>query len=89
MRVIEDKDGGESWTSWPLDSSVFASAGYPLPRARFHTGELYCYFDFPPQRYRDFMVNSLPTYHQLEITNARVAQALVCLLNGIPFRLGG
>jgi hypothetical protein len=43
----------------PLDSSVFTSAAYlPATRTlylRFHSGELYCYFDFPPQQYRDFL----------------------------------
>jgi hypothetical protein len=43
----------------PLDSSVFTSAAY-LPSKRtlylcFRSGDLYCYFDFPPQQYRDFL----------------------------------
>jgi hypothetical protein len=43
----------------PLDSSVFTSAAYlPAQRTlylRFRSGELYCYFDFPPQQYHDFL----------------------------------
>jgi KTSC domain len=43
----------------PLDSSVFTSAAYlPAERIlylRFRSGELYCYFDFPPQQHRDFL----------------------------------
>lgn len=43
----------------PLESSVIASAAYvPATRMlylRFHTGELYRYFDFPPQEYRNFL----------------------------------
>ncbi len=43
----------------PLDSSVFTSAAYrPAARTlylRFHSGELYCYFDFPQKQYRDFL----------------------------------
>jgi len=43
----------------PLDSSVFTSAAY-VPAERtlylvFHSGEVYCYLDFPPAQYRDFL----------------------------------
>jgi hypothetical protein len=38
---------------------VFASAAYCAATRtlylRFHNGELYCYFDFSPQQYRDFL----------------------------------
>jgi len=45
----------------PLDSSVFTATAY-LPATRtlylcFQSGELYCYFDFPPQQYRDFLAS--------------------------------
>ena len=43
----------------PLDSSVFTSVAYhPRRRTlylRFHNGEIYCYFDFPADQYRDFL----------------------------------
>jgi KTSC domain len=43
----------------PLDSSVFTSAAYLSSKRmlylRFRSGELYCYFDFPPEQYRDFL----------------------------------
>jgi len=43
----------------PLDSSVFTSAAYLAGQRtlylRFRSGELYCYFDFPPQQYHDFL----------------------------------
>jgi len=43
----------------PLDSSVFTSTAYlPATRTlylRFRSGELYSYFDVPPQQYRDFL----------------------------------
>jgi KTSC domain-containing protein len=43
----------------PVDSSLFTSAAYrPGKRMlylRFRSGELYCYFDVPPQKYRDFL----------------------------------
>ena len=43
----------------PLDSSVFTSAAYRAAKRTlylcFRCGELYCYFDFPPQQYRDFL----------------------------------
>jgi hypothetical protein len=43
----------------PLDSSVLTSVAY-LPDQRmlylrFRSGELYCYSDFPPELYRDFL----------------------------------
>lgn len=43
----------------PLDSSVFTSTAYRVSDRTlyllFRSGELYCYFDFPPQQYRDFL----------------------------------
>lgn len=43
----------------PVDSSVFDAAAYLAAKRtlflRFHSGELYCYFDVPPQQYRDFL----------------------------------
>lgn len=42
-----------------LDSSVFTSSAYLTDKRllylRFRTGELYRYFDFPPELYRDFL----------------------------------
>jgi hypothetical protein len=42
----------------PLDSSVLETAAYVARRRwlylRFQSGEIYRYFDFPPQLYRDF-----------------------------------
>ncbi len=42
-----------------LDSSVFASAAYnSATRAlylRFQSRETYCYFEFPPEEYRNFL----------------------------------
>ena len=42
-----------------LDSSVFRCAKYIADEHTlyllFRTGELYSYFDFPPQQYRDFL----------------------------------
>jgi KTSC domain len=42
-----------------LDSSVLTAAAYrPAKRTLyllFHSGEVYCYFDFPPQDYCDFL----------------------------------
>lgn len=59
LHLIENENRRRivNWLS--LDSSVFTSAAY-LPAQRtlylcFRSGELYCYFDFPPQQYRDFL----------------------------------
>jgi hypothetical protein len=45
------------WQS--LDSSVFASSAYSSATRtlylRFQSGEIYCYFDFPPEEYRNFL----------------------------------
>lgn len=46
--------------SWiPIDSTALESAAYVAQRRclylRFKSGEIYRYFDFPPNRYRDFM----------------------------------
>ena len=54
-----EKKGIVDWL--PLDSSVFTATAYlPATRTlylRFHSGELYCYFDFPPQQYRAFLAS--------------------------------
>ena len=43
----------------PIDSRVLAAASYVAKRRwlylRFHSGEIYRYFDFPLQQYRDFL----------------------------------
>jgi hypothetical protein len=43
----------------PLDSSVFTSAAYRAYERTlyllFRSREVYCYFEFPPQQYRDFL----------------------------------
>jgi hypothetical protein len=43
----------------PLESSVFSAAAYlEFERSlylRFRSGELYRYFNFPPEQYRDFL----------------------------------
>jgi len=45
------------WVS--LDSSVLQAVAYVAQRRwlylRFQSGEIYRYFDFPPQQYRDFL----------------------------------
>ncbi len=43
----------------PLDSSVFTSAAY-IPEAqtlylRFRSGDVYRYFDFPPEQFQEFL----------------------------------
>ncbi|HTU45427.1 MAG TPA: KTSC domain-containing protein [Bryobacteraceae bacterium] len=59
IRVLENKNGWRIVDWLPLDSSVFTSAAYlPAQRTlylRFRSGELYCYFDFPSQKYQDFL----------------------------------
>lgn len=43
----------------PVESSVFTSASYDagerLLHLRFHSGDIYCYFDFPPEQYGEFL----------------------------------
>jgi len=43
----------------PLDSSVLVSAAYVPARRmlylRFRSGDVYRYFDFPPEQLRDFL----------------------------------
>jgi KTSC domain len=43
----------------PLDSKLLAAAAYVAPRRllylRFNSGEVYRYFTFPPEGYRDFL----------------------------------
>ena len=58
----------------PLDSSVLSAAAYrPAKRTlylRFHSGERYRYFNFPPQNYRDFLAaNSKGQYFSRNIRN--------------------
>jgi len=43
----------------PLESKLLAAAAYVAPRRvlylRFHSGDLYRYFTFPAEQYRDFL----------------------------------
>ncbi len=43
----------------PIDSTALESAAYVAQRRwlylRFKSGEIYHYFDFPPDKYRDFI----------------------------------
>jgi hypothetical protein len=43
----------------PVESSVFTSAAYRRDQRqlylRFHDGDIYRYFDVPPQRYKEFL----------------------------------
>ena len=43
----------------PIDSSVFTSAAYVRSRhllfLRFQSGDVYRYFDFPPDQYDEFL----------------------------------
>jgi hypothetical protein len=45
----------------PIDSTALESAAYVAQRRwlylRFKSGEIYRYFDFPPENYRDFMAD--------------------------------
>ena len=42
-----------------LESKLLAAAAYDGPRRRlylrFHSGEVYCYFTFPADQYREFL----------------------------------
>lgn len=58
----------------PIDSRVLAAAAYVTQRRwlylRFHTGEIYRYFDFPPPQYQDFLdADSKGTYFGKHIRN--------------------
>ena len=58
----------------PIDSRVLKAAAYVAQRRwlylRFHSGEIYRYFDFPPQQYRDFLdADSKGTYFGKYIRN--------------------
>lgn len=48
------------WT--PVASSVFDAAGYlhseSLLYLKFRSGDVYRYFDFPPERYEEFLASS-------------------------------
>jgi hypothetical protein len=58
----------------PLESTALSSAAY-LPDQqtlylRFRSGEIYCYFEFPPEQYRDFLAaDSKGRYFQFHIRN--------------------
>jgi hypothetical protein len=43
----------------PLESSFFTSVAYfPSKHVlclKFHSGEIYCYFDFSPEQYKEFL----------------------------------
>ena len=61
-----------SWVA--LESSVVTSAAYRsgkhLLYLRFHSGDVYCYFDFPPQQYDEFLAaDSKGQYFALNIRN--------------------
>ena len=55
--VCECADAGISWV--PVESTVFSSAAYSacesLLYLRFHSGDVYCYFDFPTEQYQEFL----------------------------------
>ena len=58
----------------PVDSSVLQAAAYLARRRwlylRFQSGEIYRYFDFPAQQYRDFLAaESKGTYFGKHIRN--------------------
>ena len=59
---------------WVVDSSVLQAAAYLARRRwlylRFQSGEIYRYFDFPAQQYRDFLAaESKGTYFGKYIRN--------------------
>jgi hypothetical protein len=49
--------GAMEWV--PLESSVLASAAYLRGKhvlcLKFHSGEIYCYLDYPPEQYEEFL----------------------------------
>ncbi len=53
----ETEDLNLDWQ--PLESKLLAAAAYDGPRQRlylrFHSGEVYRYFTFPAERYREFL----------------------------------
>ena len=58
----------------PIDSNVLQLAAYLAQRRwlylKFQSGEIYRYFDFPPQQYRDFLAaESKGTYFGKYIRN--------------------
>lgn len=58
----------------PIASSVLEAAAYVAQLRwlylKFHSGEIYRYFDFPPQQYRDFLdADSKGTYFGKYIRN--------------------
>lgn len=59
LLVIENENRWRAVDWLPLESSVLSAAAYlPAQRKlylRFRSGDLYCYFDFPAQQYRDFL----------------------------------
>jgi KTSC domain-containing protein len=58
----------------PIDSKALAAVAYVAQRRwlylQFHSGEIYRYFDFPLQQYRDFLdADSKGTYFGKHIRN--------------------
>src|ERR1044072_3951263 len=58
----------------PIVSKVLAATAYVTQRRwlylQFHSGEIYRYFDFPPQQFRDFLeADSKGTYFGKHIRN--------------------
>jgi hypothetical protein len=58
----------------PLESTALSSAAYfPDQRTlylKFRSGEIYRYFEFPPEQYRDFLAaDSKGQYFQFHIRN--------------------
>jgi len=59
----------------PVDSTVLQAVAYLAQRRllylKFQSGEIYRYFDFPPQQYRDFLAaESKGTYFGKHIRNS-------------------
>jgi KTSC domain-containing protein len=59
----------------PVDSTVLQAVAYLAQRRllylKFKSGEIYRYFDFPPQQYRDFLAaESKGTYFGKHIRNS-------------------
>lgn len=57
---LEDEMGRLIEMQWvPIESRALAAAAYVVQRRwlylRFHSGEIYRYFDFPPKKFQDFL----------------------------------
>jgi hypothetical protein len=55
-----ENERGDLKVDWaPLESKLLTAAAYVEERRilylRFHSGDVYRYFDFPPALYRDFL----------------------------------